>query len=67
MSVAKVIELHAEGSTIETAIENAVDQASLTIHNVKHVYVDGIQAIVSGNRVEKYRVNAKITFVIDKA
>ncbi len=66
MSVAKVIELSADGSTIEAAIQNAVDQASLTLKNVKHVYVDGIQAMVSGNRVEKYRVNAKVTFVLDE-
>ncbi|WP_020402303.1 dodecin family protein [Gracilimonas tropica] len=66
MSLAKVIEVIAEGETMEKAIENAVKHASKTVHNIKSVYCENIQGVVSKNRVEKYRVNAKITFVLDE-
>jgi flavin-binding protein dodecin len=65
MSLAKVIEVIAEGSTIEEAVENAVIDASKTVHNLKSVYVDNIQGIVEGNSISKYRVNVKVTFVLD--
>ena len=65
MAVAKVIELISEGESVEAAIENAVKEASQTVHNIKHVYAEGIQAIVSDNKVKMYRINTKVTFVVD--
>ena len=35
------------------------------LHNIKHVYVEGIQALIADNKVSSYRVNAKLTFVVD--
>lgn len=68
MSLAKVIEVISEGKTLEDAVENAVSQASNTVQNIKHVYVKDFQAIVESNKISKYRVNAKITFLVkDKA
>jgi flavin-binding protein dodecin len=65
MSLAKVIEVIAEGPTMEEAVENAVIDASKTVHNIKSVYVENIQGIVEGNSISKYRVNVKVTFVLD--
>jgi hypothetical protein len=65
MSIAKVIEVLAEGDTVEDAVESAVRGASESVRNIKHVYVEGFQAIVEDNQVMKYRVNAKITFVVE--
>lgn len=64
-SIAKVIEVIAEGKTVEDAIENAAKEASKTLKNVRSVYTDGIQAIIEDGGVKCYRVNAKVTFVID--
>jgi flavin-binding protein dodecin len=64
MSIAKVIEVLAEGDSVEDAIESAVSEASETVRGIKHVYVEGVQAIVEDNQVVKYRVNAKLTFVV---
>lgn len=66
MSLAKVIEVIAEGDTMEKAVENALKQASETVDNIKSINCENIQGIVTNNRVEKYRVNAKVTFVINK-
>jgi dodecin len=64
MSLAKVIEVLAEGNTIEQAVENSIQEASKSVEDIKHVYVKDFQAIVENNKVVKYRVNAKITFVV---
>jgi flavin-binding protein dodecin len=64
MSIAKVIEVLAEGDTIEEAAQDAVTEASKTVKNIKHVYLQEIQAPVENNRVSKFRVNAKITFIV---
>jgi flavin-binding protein dodecin len=65
MSLAKVIEILAEGDSVEDAIENGIKEASETVRDIKHVYVEGIQAIVDGNKVKKYRLNLKLTFVLE--
>jgi hypothetical protein len=64
MSLAKVIEVMAEGETMEQAVENAVMDASRTVHNIKGVYVENINAIVENNKITKYRLNLKVTFVL---
>ena len=65
MSLAKVIEIIAEGSNLEEAIENGVQEASKTVRNIKHVYVEGIQALVEDNKVAKFRANLKVTFILE--
>ena len=65
MSIAKVIEVLAEGDSIEAAIQLAVSEAAETVRGIKHVYVEGVQALVEGDVVVKYRVNAKLTFVVE--
>jgi flavin-binding protein dodecin len=64
MSIAKVIEVLAEGDSIEDAVQAAVSEASETVRGIKQVYVDDFQAIVEDEEVVKYRINAKITFVV---
>lgn len=64
MSIAKVIEVLAEGSTIEEAAENAVKHAGETVRGIKHVYVHDFQGIVENGQITKYRVNCKVTFVV---
>ncbi len=64
MSVAKVIEIHAEGKTMEDAANAALKEAAKTVDNIKSLYIQDIQAIVESNQITKYRINAKLTFVI---
>lgn len=67
MSLAKVIEVMAEGETLEEALQNAVTHASKTVEQIKSVYAENIKAIVEENKIVRYRVNAKITFVIKES
>ena len=65
MSIAKVIEVLAEGDSIEAAVEDAVAEASKTVKNIQSAYVNDIQAIVRDDKVVKYRVNVKLSFVLN--
>ena len=65
MAIAKVIEVLAEGESIEAAIQSAVTEASDTVRGIKHVYMEGVQAIVEDDIVVKYRVNAKLTLIVE--
>lgn len=65
MTIAKVIEVLAEGTTFEAAVDAAVSEAGDTVRGIKHVYIEGIQALVEDDKVTKYRVDAKVTFLVE--
>ncbi|WP_138429852.1 dodecin family protein [Fodinibius saliphilus] len=66
MSLAKVIEVMGEGSTIEEAVQNIAEEASKTVHNIKSIYMENIQAIVEDDQVDHYRIDAKVTFLLEE-
>ncbi len=66
MSVVKVIELMSESDkSWEDAAQQAVDKASKTIHGIRSIYIENFEAKVENNKIVKYRVDAKVSFVID--
>ncbi|MFW6135147.1 MAG: dodecin family protein [Elusimicrobiota bacterium] len=66
MSVVKVIEVLAESNeSWEAATKEAIAEASKSVHNIKSVYIKEFQAIVEDNKITKYRVNAKISFLVE--
>jgi flavin-binding protein dodecin len=67
MPIAKVIEVLAEGDSIESAVQSAVTEASKTVRGIRHVYINEMQAMVENNKVTQYRVNAKVTFVVGES
>ena len=67
MPIVKVIELIASSETsIEDALQNAVSEASKTIHNIDSVYVKDIKAHVKDGRISSYGVITKISFRLDE-
>lgn len=65
MTVAKVLEILAESNeSWEAAIRDGVQEAAKTVNGIKSVYASEFQAIVEDNKVVKFRVNCKITFVV---
>lgn len=66
MSIAKVIEVISEGKTVEDAIQSGVTEAAKTLKYIKQVNVQHIEALVEENKIVKYRVNAKISFVVER-
>jgi len=62
----KVIEVLAESEkSWEDAVAGAVTRASKTLKNIRSIYIENFEAKVEGNRVVRYRINAKISFVLE--
>jgi dodecin len=65
-SVAKVIEITAESSeSFEDAIRTGIQKASETVHDIKGAWVKEQQVKVEGGKVVGFRVDLKVTFVVD--
>lgn len=65
MSVVKVIEILAESTeSWEAAVQDAVNTASKTIEDIQTVYIESFQAVVEDNKIARYRVDAKISFLV---
>jgi flavin-binding protein dodecin len=67
VSIAKIIELKAEGPSIEAAMENAVTEAGRSIAGIRGIYLQDAEGLVVDGQIESYRVNVKVTFVVDMA
>lgn len=66
MSIVKVIEVLAESDTsFDDAAQNAVTEASQSVRNIKSVYIKEMTATVESGKISKYRVNAKVSFLLD--
>jgi dodecin len=66
MSVAKIIEISCESpKSFEDAVQNGITRASKTIHNIKSAWVKEQQVVVENDKVAIYRVDLKVTFVLD--
>ena len=66
MSMLEVIEVLAESEkSWEDAAQNAISQASKTVRNIRSIYVENFEATVENGRLGKYRINAKISFLLD--
>ena len=68
MAVVKVIELLAESEqSWEDAARQAVAEATKSVRGISSVYINEFQATVENDQVKNFRVNAKISFVIEKS
>lgn len=66
MAVVKVIEILAESTkSWEDAAQIAVTEASKTVKNIQSVYVKDFQAVVDDGLITRYRVDAKISFIVE--
>jgi flavin-binding protein dodecin len=62
----KVIEVLAESDkSWEDAADEAVKRAAKTLKNIRSIYIENFEAKVEGDRVVRYRVNGKISFVLE--
>ncbi len=67
MSIVKVIEVMANsGKSWEDAAQQAVYEASKTLHNIRSVYIQDQSAVVKNGKITEYRVTAKLSFELDQ-
>jgi len=65
-NMVKVIEVIAQSSKgFDDAARRAVAEAAKTIHSIKSIYIHSLKGVVEGGKIIEYRVNAKISFVLD--
>lgn len=65
--IVKVIEVIAQSPTSwDDAAKRAVKEAAKTLHGIRSVWVDNFTATVENNKITEYRVNAKISFMLDE-
>lgn len=65
MSIAKVIEVICEGDSVEAAMKAGVQEAAKTVKNIRQIDVEHFEGLVENNKIAKYRVRAKISFVVE--
>ncbi len=66
MAVAKIIELTAESDdSFEDAIRQGIGKASETVHNIQGVWVKEQKVKVDDGEISAFRVDLKVTFVLD--
>jgi len=66
MAVAKVIELTASSNkSFEDAIEQGIKRATKTLNNVEGAWVQEQKVVVKKGKITEYRVNMKVTFVLN--
>jgi dodecin len=65
--IVKVIELMSESpESWEDATQNVVKEASKTLRSIRSVYIKEFTAAVDNENVASYRVNAKVTFEMER-
>jgi dodecin len=66
MAMLKVIEVLAESNkSWEDAAQTAVAQANETVRNVRSIYIKNMEATVENGKIKTYRINGKISFVLE--
>ena len=65
--VVKVIELMSQSpQSWEDATQGAVKEATKTLRNIRSMYVKEFSAEVDGGKITNYRINAKVTFDLER-
>jgi dodecin len=66
VSVAKIIEINAESEkSFEDAIDKGIKHAATTVRGIKGAWVKGQQVVVNNDQITMYRVDLKVTFVLN--
>ncbi len=66
-TVAKVIELTSSSTkSIEDAIETGIRRADESLDQIEGAWVQDIKCSVKNGKIAEWRVNMKVTFVLNK-
>jgi flavin-binding protein dodecin len=65
-SIVKVTEVIAQSNKgFDDAARNAVKEAAKSVRGIKSVWIDNMSCEVEGDKIVEYRVNAKISFMVE--
>ena len=65
-SIVKIVEVIAQSEkSFDDAAQQAVKEVAKTVRGVKSVWIDNFSCTVDGERITEYRVNAKVSFLVE--
>lgn len=65
MSVARVTEIISASKTgFDDAVKKGIERANQTLRNVEGAWVQDQKVTVKDGRIDEYRVNLKVTFIL---
>jgi flavin-binding protein dodecin len=66
MAVAKVIEVTAGSKKgLEDAVQQGLSKASDSLENIEGAWIQDIKVACKGGKITEWRVNMKVTFVLN--
>ncbi len=66
MTVARVTEITSSSpKSFEDALQQGIARAARTLKNVEGAWVQEQKVVVKGGQIVEYRVNIKVTFVLE--
>jgi flavin-binding protein dodecin len=66
MAVARVTEItSASSKSFQDAIEDGISRANKTLRNVSGAWIQNQKVVVAKGKITEYRVNMKVTFVLE--
>jgi len=65
-SIVKVVEVVAQSSkSFDDAAQLAVSETAKSVRGIRSVWIDNFSGVVEGDRIVEFRVNAKVSFVVE--
>jgi hypothetical protein len=65
-TIVKVLEVIAQSDkSFDDAAQQAVKQAAASVRGIKSIWIDNFSGVVEGDRIVEFRVNAKLSFVVE--
>jgi flavin-binding protein dodecin len=65
-TIVKVLEVIAESEkSFDDAAQQAVREAAKSVREIKSIWIENFSGVVKGDRIVEYRVNAKLSFVVE--
>lgn len=66
MAIAKIVEVNSSSTkSFEDAIQTGITKVTETVKNVQGAWINEQKVIVKDNKITEYRVNLKISFLVD--
>ena len=65
-SSVKILEIIAESEkSFADAAQQAVREAAKSVRGINGVWIDNLSGVVEGDKIVQFRVNAKISFLVE--
>ena len=66
MAIAKVVEVNSSSTkSFEDAIQTGIQKVTETIKNVQGAWINEQKVVINDNKITEYRVNLKISFLVE--